>query len=78
MKSRSREGAWIEIRFRGGRGFRPLCRSREGAWIEITKKEKLFALRYCRSREGAWIEMLLMNTAWLMLTVAPARERGLK
>ena len=31
-----------------------------------------------RSRKGAWIEMLLMSTAWLMLTVAPVRERGLK
>ena len=31
-----------------------------------------------RSREGAWIEIDLLKKLWMCLTVAPARERGLK
>ena len=54
-------------------------RSREGAWIEIGVKNWYDPAPRGRSREGAWIEishssMMTINP----VTVAPARERGLK
>ena len=75
---RSREGAWIEI-FPAyySRPYKQR-RSREGAWIEISIVLRILFSFLCRSREGAWIEisMYLISSFWL--TVAPARERGLK
>ena len=55
--SRSREGAWIEIRPHLSACGAALRRSRKGAWIEmlITKKEG--GCTRSRSRKGAWIEI---------------------
>ena len=39
VKRRSREGAWIEIKFNRSHGLKTTCRSREGAWIEIRKRQ---------------------------------------
>ena len=41
-KSRSREGAWIEIVGSGGSGGSRGCRSREGAWIEILRAALMY------------------------------------
>ena len=76
---RSREGAWIEIKFNRSHGLKTTCRSREGAWIEIVLLMPNLLIVGCRSREGAWIEI---NDSGEQATgntsVAPARERGLK
>ena len=32
----------------------------------------------CRSREGAWIEMPIVYMTFILSSVAPVRERGLK
>ena len=53
-------------------------RSREGAWIEISNPVPQTGEHYCRSREGAWIEIFITVSIYKYLSVAPARERGLK
>ena len=53
-------------------------RSRKGAWIEIYKQNLDNAKKQGRSRKGAWIEILVNRVARGNLSVAPARERGLK
>ena len=53
-------------------------RSREGAWIEIQNISKQRNQTNGRSREGAWIEISSVKSEKQMLSVAPARERGLK
>ena len=55
--SRSREGAWIEIKTTSRLQNKIKSRSREGAWIEIDSVTPQANLAACRSREGAWIEM---------------------
>ena len=42
MVSRSREGAWIEIRMRLMLSVISVRRSREGAWIEILALQGLY------------------------------------
>ena len=77
-RSRSREGAWIEI------FIIPY-------WCPIVKVAparerglKLYALLAVpvlverRSREGAWIEIISAAAFFRNADVAPARERGLK
>ena len=54
------------------------CRSREGAWIEIPQGNLAAYGVHGRSREGAWIEILAGGLLGGALSVAPARERGLK
>ena len=58
--------------------FRKVCRSREGAWIEIMNLGLPVQSMLSRSREGAWIEILTHGLAPDAMSVAPARERGLK
>ena len=53
-------------------------RSREGAWIEISVRAEFGNDPRRRSREGAWIEITDYLVPTVSLTVAPARERGLK
>ena len=53
-------------------------RSREGAWIEIMMIGGDTMEELSRSREGAWIEIRLAVIVIRLLSVAPARERGLK
>ncbi len=55
-----------------------LGRSREGAWIEMVASAKLLDLPRRRSREGAWIEIVFVGRNTASVSVAPARERGLK
>ena len=55
-----------------------LRRSREGAWIEIPWLGSFCLGSIRRSREGAWIEMPALSKTLSSLSVAPARERGLK
>ena len=76
--SRSREGAWIEMRARRCFWSAAKSRSREGAWIEIYRKHNFYDLQDSRSREGAWIEIADVSTNPSVSIVAPARERGLK
>ena len=78
LKSRSREGAWIEIDIAAANNPGGDSRSREGAWIEIAS---MLARAICtarRSREGAWIEIMDKGIAKINADVAPVRERGLK
>ena len=78
-RSRSREGAWIEISSLQVMGrSNHTSRSREGAWIEILYSKNTEKLLKSRSREGAWIEILLIASSLAVVLVAPARERGLK
>ena len=75
---RSREGAWIEMQQKKTAKAAAFSRSREGAWIEINNKLGKISSGRSRSREGAWIEMLYFGATDTLLSVAPARERGLK
>ena len=76
--SRSREGAWIEIVEDAAKVEEALSRSREGAWIEIQQPARYAHTVPRRSREGAWIEIAPGTATPLRMSVAPARERGLK
>ena len=55
--SRSRKGAWIEIRPRLLRRCEAIGRSRKGAWIEIFHGVYSLNKYQGRSRKGAWIEI---------------------
>ena len=55
-----------------------LGRSRKGAWIEIKRRYYVYRQRQSRSRKGAWIEMTTKTESRRTISVAPARERGLK
>ena len=57
-KSRSREGAWIEMYVTERCVYYDLRRSREGAWIEIKIRFLCCGEYGGRSREGAWIEIV--------------------
>ena len=57
LRSRSREGAWIEMDSDGLKLTHDSGRSREGAWIEIKADRHQKDRDFCRSREGAWIEI---------------------
>ena len=58
QRSRSREGAWIEISISASAKLHLYGgRSREGAWIEIEQSFTITASSAGRSREGAWIEI---------------------
>ena len=76
--SRSREGAWIEIRDQWAYQQSNARRSREGAWIEIRDQWAYQQSNARRSREGAWIEIIPVNNGRTTIRVAPVRERGLK
>ena len=60
-KSRSREGAWIEITAAFRTALRRMGRSREGAWIEIKVNNLTVETAVRRSREGAWIEIYIQQ-----------------
>ena len=77
IKSRSREGAWIEIKLLGMRCITQTvapARERGLKLIAIAGRQGLPR----RSREGAWIEIPTRNNNSGFGLVAPARERGLK
>ena len=78
VQSRSRKGAWIEIKPGIGADYFDKCRSRKGAWIEIVMRTYKNLLRLGRSRKGAWIEISTWSGVVPIRYVAPARERGLK
>ena len=77
-RGRSREGAWIEMMNHREKKVKTAGRSREGAWIEMLQLSQYRLPPQCRSREGAWIEILRMCENIGTVSVAPARERGLK
>ena len=78
LPSRSREGAWIEIK----------ALAIKFLVVVIVAPARERGLKYsnlligwcpdCRSREGAWIEILQLPHMQAIRYVAPARERGLK
>ena len=75
---RSRKGAWIEILIMYCLFAISHSRSRKGAWIEMRGSSRRNFRNHGRSRKGAWIEMPAGTIAHCFVTVAPARERGLK
>ena len=76
---RSREGAWIEIKFLAVAAFKTTVapareRGLKFGFYLVTQRRS-----HRRSREGAWIEICRgAATAASAAEVAPARERGLK
>ena len=76
VKSRSREGAWIEIC--------PEVAEKILAEVAPVRERGLKSAIYlrsdvkqrCRSREGAWIEIGNGHESKQQLRVAPVRERG--
>ena len=75
--SRSREGAWIEIRWESGNlATMKVAPVRERGLKYCTRERR--QLHDCRSREGAWIEILWKGGERHETRVAPVRERGLK
>ena len=76
--SRSREGAWIEIRDQWAYQQSNARRSREGAWIEIIPVNNgRTTIRVAPVRERG-LKSAHAIAARGHKTVAPARERGLK
>ena len=79
LLSRSREGAWIEIRSDG-------TITQAGITVAPVRErglksagEQQSAIIPGRSREGAWIEIAILPDDQMPLYyVAPVRERGLK
>ena len=78
FKSRSREGAWIEIHFVvyyiQGKLVAPVRERGLKLCIRIERVIRSAG----RSREGAWIEIKIEEQKIKNDSVAPVRERGLK
>ena len=78
LPRRSCEGAWIEIGPLLADYQKTVGRSCEGAWIEMLTLVNKPLRILSRSCEGAWIEIRNVDYKNFGLSVAPARERGLK
>ena len=77
-RSRSREGAWIEITICEQAHNVVSSRSREGAWIEIYNDNLALVKQNVAPVRERGLKLCLLKADSLNNEVAPVRERGLK
>ena len=74
LKSRSREGAWIEIRNKDYKDLGLSVAPARERGLKCNTAQAYAYINRCRSREGAWIEIHVLSLAMILVTCCRSRE----